>query len=569
MNKQLFYKNKSLVSRISCLVSIIVVLVLLFTKTLFFRIDLTEEGRYSLSKAAKSLVVEMYEPLTVKIYLDGDLDANMLRLRRAVEDMIRELNVYSAKQLMVETYNPNSATTDEERYAEYAMLEERGLRGMSVTVRERGGKMSEQVIFPWVEVCGSRDTMAVCLMQPSAQKSGEAAVNSAIADLEYLFVDAIRILNRKEVRKVAFIEGHGELAEEYTYDASDALSRYFQVDRGVIGTDASVLDGYDAIIIAKPMEQYSEGDKFIIDQYIMRGGRVLWLLDGAQMSNDMLSEGGTTPLIELDVNLNDMLFRYGVRLTPTIVEDMQCAYMPVNVARPDEEPRFEPIPWFYMPLLQGSPYHPITKTLQAVKADFASGIEIVGDTAGVRKEVLLITSNASHVHVAPTEINVMQAINVEPKEYFTTQYVPIAIAMEGEFESIYKHRMAPVGIKAEKIIDKSKQTRMVVVADGDIIRNEIEQHREGLMLVPLGYDRVTRQMHSNRDFIVNTMLYLTDDEGVMQLRNRRVDLRLLNRAVVESQRDLWMWVNTLLPMVLLAMFGGVFFWLRKRKNTLQ
>lgn len=568
MNKQLFYKNKSLVSRISCLVSIIVVLVLLFTKTLFFRIDLTEEGRYSLSKAAKSLVVDMYEPLTVKIYLDGDLDANMLRLRRAVEDMIRELNVYSAKQLMVETYNPNSATTDEERYAEYAMLEERGLRGMSVTVRERGGKMSEQVIFPWVEVCGSRDTMAVCLMQPSAQKSGEAAVNSAIADLEYLFVDAIRILNRKEVRKVAFIEGHGELAEEYTYDASDALSRYFQVDRGVIGTDASVLDGYDAIIIAKPMEQYSEGDKFIIDQYIMRGGRVLWLLDGAQMSNDMLSEGGTTPLIELDVNLNDMLFRYGVRLTPTIVEDMQCAYMPVNVARPDEEPRFEPIPWFYMPLLQGSPYHPITKTLQAVKADFASGIEIVGDTAGVRKEVLLITSNASHVHVAPTEINVMQAINVEPKEYFTTQYVPIAVAMEGEFESIYKHRMAPVGIKTEKIIDKSKQTRMVVVADGDIIRNEIEQHREGLMLVPLGYDRVTRQMHSNRDFIVNTMLYLTDDEGVMQLRNRRVDLRLLNRAVVESQRDLWMWVNTLLPMVLLAMFGGVFFWLRKRKNTL-
>ena len=568
MNKQLFYKNKSLVSRISCLVSIIVVLVLLFTKTLFFRIDLTEEGRYSLSKAAKSLVVEMYEPLTVKIYLDGDLDANMLRLRRAVEDMIRELNVYSSKQLMVETYNPNSVTTDEERYAEYAMLEERGLRGMSVTVRERGGKMSEQVIFPWVEVCGSRDTMAVCLMQPSAQKSGEAAVNSAIADLEYLFVDAIRILNRKEVRKVAFIEGHGELAEEYTYDASDALSRYFQVDRGVIGTDASVLDGYDAIIIAKPMEQYSEGDKFIIDQYIMRGGRVLWLLDGAQMSNDMLSEGGTTPLIELDVNLNDMLFRYGVRLTPTIVEDMQCAYMPVNVARPDEEPRFEPIPWFYMPLLQGSPYHPITKTLQAVKADFASGIEIVGDTAGVRKEVLLITSNASHVHVAPTEINVMQAINVEPKEYFTTQYVPIAVAMEGEFESIYKHRMAPVGIKTEKIIDKSKQTRMVVVADGDIIRNEIEQHREGLMLVPLGYDRVTRQMHSNRDFIVNTMLYLTDDEGVMQLRNRRVDLRLLNRAVVESQRDLWMWVNTLLPMVLLAMFGGVFFWLRKRKNKL-
>ena len=563
MNKKIL--NNSLVSRVLCLVSLIIVLVLIFTKTLYFRIDLTEEGRYSLSNASKDLVAEISEPLTVKLYLDGDLDANMLRLRRSTEDLVRELNMYASEQLVIENYNPNSATTDEERYAEYAELEERGLRGMSVTIRERGGKMSEQVIFPWAEVCSSRDTMAICLMQPSSQKSGEVAVNNAIADLEYLFVDAIRVLNRKEIRKVAFIEGHGELAEEYTYDASGALSRYFQVDRGVIGIDASVLDSYDAIIVAKPMTAYSESDKFIIDQYIMRGGRVLWLLDGAQMSNDMLAEEGATPLIELDVNLNDMLFRYGVRLTPTVVEDMQCAYMPVNVARPGEEPRFEPIPWFYMPLLQGSPYHPITKTLQAVQADFASGIEIVGDTAGVRKEVLLITSNASHVNMAPTEIDVMDAINIEPKEYFTTQYVPIAVALEGKFESIYKHRMAPAGVNVDKIIDKSEPTRMVVVADGDIIRNDIEQHREGLMLVPLGYDRVTRQTHGNKDFIVNAMLYLTDDEGVMQLRNRRIDLRLLNRAVVDSQRDMWMWINTLLPVVLLAIFGGIFFWIRKRK----
>ena len=563
MNKKIL--NNALVSRVLCLVTLIVVLVLIFTRMLFFRIDLTEEGRFSLSDAAKGLVAEMREPLTVTLYLDGDLDANMLRLRRATEDMVRELGMYASESLEVELYNPNNATTDEERYAEYARLEARGLRGMSVTVRERGGKMSEQVIFPWAEVCGSRDTMAICLMQPSAQKSGEVAVNNAIADLEYLFVDAIRVLNRREVRKVAFIEGHGELTEEYTYDASDALSRYFQVDRGVIGMDASVLDGYDAIIVAKPMNTYSESDKFIIDQYVMRGGRVLWLLDGAQMSNEMLSESGATPLVGLDLNLNDMLFRYGVRLTPTIVEDMQCAYMPVNVARSGEEPRFEPIPWFYMPLLQGSPYHPITKTLQAVKADFASGIEIVGDTVGVRKEVLLITSNASHVHMAPTEVDVMGAINVEPEKYFTTQYVPVAVALEGEFESIYKHRMAPAGVRAGNVLNRSEKTRMVVVADGDIIRNDIEQHREGLMLVPLGYDRVTQQTHGNKDFIVNTMLYLTDDEGVMQLRNRRVDLRLLNRAVVESQRDMWGWINTLLPIALLAMFGVVFFWNRKRK----
>ena len=543
----------------------VVVIFLIFTKTLFFRLDLTEENRYSLSRASKDFVANVCEPLTVLLYLDGDLDANMLRLRRATEDMVRELNMYSSEPLTLEFVNPNNATTEEERYAVYDELEGRGLRGMSVTVRSRDGKMTEQVIFPWVEVCSSCDTMAVCLMQPSAQKTGEEAVNSAIADLEYLFVDAIRVLNRREVVKVAFIEGHGELSEEFTYDASDALSRYFQVDRGVLGVDASVLDDYAAIIIAKQLDKYSESDKFIIDQYIMRGGRVLWLLDGAQMSSDMLSEGGATPLVAMDVNLNDQLFRYGVRLTPTIVEDMQCAYMPINVSRPGEQPRFEPIPWFYTPLLQGSPYHPITKTLQAVKADFASGIEIVGDTVGVRKEVLLISSNASHVDVAPTEIDVMRAINVEPKEYFTTQYVPIAVALEGEFESIYKHRMIPEGVMANGVINQSVPTRMVVVADGDIIRNDVEQHREGLMLVPLGYDRVTRQTHGNKDFVVNTMLYLTDDEGIMQLRNRRIDLRLLNRAIVESQRNIWVWINTLLPIGMLLVFGVVFLGNRKRK----
>jgi ABC-2 type transport system permease protein len=543
----------------------VVVIFLIFTKTLFFRLDLTEENRYSLSRASKDFVANVCEPLTVLLYLDGDLDANMLRLRRATEDMVRELNMYSSEPLTLECVNPNNATTEEERYAVYDELEGRGLRGMSVTVRSRDGKMTEQVIFPWVEVCSSCDTMAVCLMQPSAQKTGEEAVNSAIADLEYLFVDAIRVLNRREVVKVAFIEGHGELSEEFTYDASDALSRYFQVDRGVLGADASVLDDYAAIIIAKPLDKYSESDKFIIDQYIMRGGRVLWLLDGAQMSSDMLSEGGATPLVAMDVNLNDQLFRYGVRLTPTIVEDMQCAYMPINVSRPGEQPRFEPIPWFYTPLLQGSPYHPITKTLQAVKADFASGIEIVGDTVGVRKEVLLISSNASHVDVAPTEIDVMRAINVEPKEYFTTQYVPIAVALEGEFQSIYKHRMIPEGVMANGVINQSVPTRMVVVADGDIIRNDVEQHRAGLMLVPLGYDRVTRQTHGNKDFVVNTMLYLTDDEGIMQLRNRRIDLRLLNRAIVESQRNVWVWINTLLPIGMLLVFGVVFLGNRKRK----
>ncbi len=557
---------KKIIGIIIPIVVAAIAIVLIFTRFAFFRIDLTAEKRYTLSGSTKEQLKQIHEPLLLKMYLCGDLDANMLRLSKAVEEMVEEMNIKAEYPITIEKIDPNKEVDDEARYANYYKLENRGLRGMSVTKREKNGAMTEQILFPWAELCSSRDTMAISLMSASNGISGEEAVNAAVEDLEFQIIDAIRVLNRTEVKKVAFIEGHDELSEIEVYDASDALSRYFQIDRGVLGYDANVLDGYSAIIIAKPMTAYSERDKFIIDQYIMRGGRVLWLIDGARMSNDMLSEGGVSPLIKLDVNLNDILFRYGVRVTPTILEDMQCAYIPINMARPGEEARFEPIPWFFTPLLQVSPYHPITKMISPVKADFASGIELVGDTT-VRKEIILATGNASHVHFAPSQVDVSAAVQVEPEEYFNNAYIPVAVSLEGSFTSAFMHRLAPDSLNTSNIIEKSVNTRMIVVADGDIIRNDIEKYNSELMLVPLGYDRVTKQTHGNKNFIINSLLYLTDDEGVMNLRNRKVELRLLNRAVVNSNRNLIIAFNTIIPLLIIALFGGVFFIIRKRKYS--
>ncbi|MCI7729281.1 MAG: gliding motility-associated ABC transporter substrate-binding protein GldG [Bacteroidales bacterium] len=557
---------KKIIGIIIPIVVAAIAIVLIFTRFAFFRIDLTAEKRYTLSGATKEQLKQIHEPLLLKMYLCGDLDANMLRLSKAVEEMVEEMNIKAEYPITIEKIDPNKEVDDEARYANYYKLENRGLRGMSVTKREKNGAMTEQILFPWAELCSSRDTMAISLMSASNGISGEEAVNAAVEDLEFQIIDAVRVLNRTEVKKVAFIEGHNELSEIEVYDASDALSRYFQIDRGVLGYDANVLDGYSAIIIAKPMTAYSERDKFIIDQYIMRGGRVLWLIDGARMSNDMLSEGGVSPLIKLDVNLNDILFRYGVRVTPTILEDMQCAYIPINMARPGEEARFEPIPWFFTPLLQVSPYHPITKMISPVKADFASGIELVGDTT-VRKEIILATGNASHVHFAPSQVDVSAAVQVEPEEYFNNAYIPVAVSLEGSFTSAFMHRLVPDSLNTSNIIEKSINTRMIVVADGDIIRNDIEKYNSELMLVPLGYDRVTKQTHGNKNFIINSLLYLTDDEGVMNLRNRKVELRLLNRAVVNSNRNLIIAFNTIIPLVIIALFGGVFFIIRKRKYS--
>lgn len=557
---------KKIIGIIIPIVVAAIAIVLIFTRFAFFRIDLTAEKRYTLSGSTKEQLKQIHEPLLLKMYLCGDLDANMLRLSKAVEEMVEEMNIKAEYPIAIEKIDPNEEVDDEARYANYYKLENRGLRGMSVTKREKNGAMTEQILFPWAELCSSRDTMAISLMSASNGISGEEAVNAAVEDLEFQIIDAVRVLNRTEVKKVAFIEGHDELSEIEVYDASDALSRYFQIDRGVLGYDANVLDGYSAIIIAKPMTAYSERDKFIIDQYIMRGGRVLWLIDGARMSNDMLSEGGVSPLIKLDVNLNDILFRYGVRVTPTILEDMQCAYIPINMARPGEEARFEPIPWFFTPLLQVSPYHPITKMISPVKADFASGIELVGDTT-VRKEIILATGNASHVHFAPSQVDVSAAVQVEPEEYFNNAYIPVAVSLEGSFTSAFMHRLVPDSLNTNNIIEKSVNTRMIVVADGDIIRNDIEKYNSELMLVPLGYDRVTKQTHGNKNFIINSLLYLTDDEGVMNLRNRKVELRLLNRAVVNSNRNLIIAFNTIIPLVIIALFGGVFFIIRKRKYS--
>ncbi len=543
---------------------------LIMSRSVFFRIDMTEEGRFTIAGCTREIVAAIDEPVHVDIYLGGDMDADMVRLRHSVRDLIDELNAYAGEKITLSYIDPNEAADDESRYAGYERLERRGLRGMSVAVRDGHGGVSQQVLFPWAEVSAHGDTVPVCLLQPGDGLSGEEAVNAAMEDHEYLFADALRILQQSEVRKVAFIEGHGELSEAETYDISAALSRYFQVDRGVLGAYDDMLDGYDAVIIAAPQEKFSETDKYIIDQYLMRGGRVLWCIDGVQVSHDDMAKSGVSPLMPLDLNLQDMLFRYGVRITPTVVEDLQCAYMPVNIARPGETPKFEPMPWFYAPLLQTSPYHPITKNRSAVKGEFASLIDFPGDTAGVKKSVLLVSGNASHITAAPNDIDLNRIISVDPKEYFTTGYAPVAAVMEGRFVSAFRNRMPPKGLNVSRAkLDSSALTRMVVVGDGDVLRNDLENADGGVAIVPLGYDRMTRMTYGNKDFILNSMLYLTDDMGLMELRNRTVRLRLLNKAAVLTGAAHMKWLNVLLPLAIVAVGGAAYLYLHRRRWVRQ
>ena len=531
----------------------------------FFRLDLTSEKRYSISKSTKQLLKDLDKPVSVIIYLDGDLNPGFLRLKKAATELLDEFRAHN-RQISYSFVNPSNAASNQEREANYERLAARGLFGTTVYDKDNEGKSIQKIIFPWAEIIYNSDTIAVNLLKNIPGKSGNDNLNISIENLEFEFTDALRIKTMKEITKIAFIEGHGELSEEEVYDATIAFSRYFDVHFGVLGNDAAILNPYKAIIIAKPQMPFSEQDKFIIDQYVMNGGRVLWLIDGIRLAYDSLSTMGLSPAVAQQLNLDDMLFKYGVRLAPALLEDMHCTYLPMAVSSDITNKQFEFMPFYYSPLLLTSPHHPVTKNLTEVKALFASAVDAVGSNDKVKRDILLRTSNATRIQTAPSIIDLSNMQNINPETYFNTGYIPVAVALEGSFQSVFTNRMPPQGIiGATRINQQSKHTRMIVVANGDIIRNDIEGKGSNLQILPLGYDKYSRQQFGNRSFILNAILYLTDDEGWLNLRAREFKLQMLNKKAVSAERRFWQMSNVLLPLGVLLASGIVFRVVRRRK----
>jgi ABC-2 type transport system permease protein len=532
----------------------------------FFRIDLTSDKRYSIAEQTKSLMDKTDSSLKVVVYLDGDLNPGFMRLKKATAELFDELSVYSNSNIDISYENPSLADSPDQREKKYAELQSRGLHPTAVYELDKEGKSIQKVIFPWIEMSYKGKKVQVCLLKNILGNTGEENLNISVENLEFEITDGIRRLVNRDISKIAFIEGHGELTEPETYDISKSLSKYFQIDRGVIATNAKILDNYKVIIIAKPTKPFTESDKFIIDQYIMHGGRVLWLLDGVRVSKDNLSTIGISPALELDLNLNDQLFRYGIRINPVLLQDVQCASVPVDIAPPGATPQFEPAPWYYAPLLLASPEHPVTRNITEVRSEFCSAIDLVGDNKLVKAQLLLATSDNTHIIGTPTTIDISQKIKPNDKTYFNAGYLPVAVAMEGNFESDFVNRIIPKGLtNTSPIIKLSLKTRQIFVADGELIRNETTT--KDSTTIPLGYDRYMNQQFGNKDFIQNAVLYLADNEGWMQLRSRTLKLRLLNKRITNEDRISWQLINVLIPVCLLLIFGIGYQVIRKKKYT--
>ena len=534
----------------------------------FFRIDLTSEKRYSISQPTKTLLKKANAPLEVSIYLDGDLNPGFTRLKNSAKNLLDEMSVYAAEGIDMEFINPSTAATQAEREQKYLELEAEGMTPTAIYERDKEGKSIQKIVFPWVKMTYGNKTVVVNLLKNIRGLQGEENLNISIENLEFEITDGIRRLINSQVSKIAFIEGHGELNEAETYDISKVLSRYFQIDRGTLATDATILAEYKAIIIAKPTQPFSESDKYIIDQYIMNGGKVLWLMDGVRVSMENLSTTGISPAIALDLNLDDLLFKYGIRIQPVLLQDVQCASVPVNIAPEGAQPQFEPTPWFFAPLLLTSSQHPISKNITEVRSEFVSTIEVVGENNNTKASLLLATSDNTHVFSTPATIDLSETHDTKDKNYFNMSYMPVSVLVEGEFESNFANRMRPKEItNAFPLLKKSLKTRQIFVADGDIIRNETNGIASDSTTLPLGFDRYMNQQFGNRDFIANAVLYLTDDEGWIDLRSRSLKLRLLNKQLVNNERLTIQLVSILTPLLLLAIFAVLYNILRKRKYT--
>lgn len=530
-----------------------------------FRIDLTNEKRFSISQISKQQVNELNAPLHITLYLSGDLNPGFQRLKRATLDMLSELKSHSNQSFKIDVINPSESENHSSREAFYNVLTKRGMTATAIYERDKEGKAIQKIVFPWVEIKYKDKNLAVNLLKNVRGLSGEENLNISIENLEYELMDGIRRISNTQISKIAFIEGHGEYTEAETYSISKTLSRYYQIDRGVIGNDASILKPYKAIIIAGPTRAFSETDKFIIDQYIMQGGSVLWLIDPVRIARENFSKSGFSPAIAHDLNLTDQFFKYGIRMKPVLIQDVQCVQIPVNIAAPGSEPQFEPTPWLFAPLLLASQQHVITKNITEVKSDFASVVEIVGSNNAVRSTLLLASSDNSRVIATPATIDLAKLDDATRTELFVQQYLPVAVLQEGVFSSVFENRMLPQNLEnltAHR--SKSVPTKQIFIADADIIRNETNGIPSDSTTLPLGFDRYMNIQFGNNDFIQHAVLYLAGNEKWLELRSRNFKLRLLNKNIMKQDRLFWQMVALTAPLTLILGFGFCYQYRRKR-----
>ena len=549
--------------RLLLLVLIIVLLNVVLSRV-FFRLDLTQEKRYSLSTPTKELLEEQSDIVFVTIYLAGDLTPNMQQLQTSTVEMLKQFKAYGHDNIQWEIQNPFDIT-DEVNLGKFIQeLEDRGVYSIPFGSADKE-QTSRSFLFPYANVNYKGKDLSLLLLDQVQPLSPLYDPTSAISLLEYKFSKSIRLLSETKRPDIAFIEGQNELDTLEVQDIAISLSELYNMYRIDLPNSDYIDTLYDVVVIAKPRSAFSEEDKYKLDQYLMYGGRILWLIDPVIAEFDSLRSTGEFTSVDYPLDIMDQLIQYGARVNNNIIQDKQCSHIKVPYGN-----TFQDRPWLYNPVITGfNKQHPISANIDAVEAKFVSSIDTTA-VPGIRKTILLTTSANSRFLMSPARINynIVQSQYMPTDEQFNKPNLPVAVLLEGEFPSAFSTRKPTAKAMERRRLgngpyaERSLPTKQIVVSDGDMIRNYVDADGK---IYPLGANNIERYIFGNKDFLMNCIEYLTDNTGLMETRAKEVKLRPIDKEQVEANRTQWQLINIGAPVLLIYLFSGIYNYIRNRK----
>ena len=533
----------------------------------FFRLDLTSEKRYTLSDQMHQLLKKVNVPVEAELLLAGDLPPGFIKLQSAALEKLHDIRIYSGQPFNIHTTDPYEVD-DKKKYLEY--LQSMGIAPVNLRINTDRG-VSNKTVFPTLILRGGGNEIAINLLKNDPFLRDEENLNRSAELLEYEFARGLTLLFQDKRENVAFLTGNNELEEIQVRDISANLSESFNIQRISVDRLLAVPDSFRSLVIANPTKPFSERDKFAVDQYLMRGGRILWLIDPVSVSLDSLSGGMSTLAFPRDLNLTDQLFHYGVRLNSDLIQDVECQQIKVNTAQVGQPPKYSMAPWYFSPLLSPAQNHPIGRNVNRVLSEFVSSIDLVGESKTTKSTIILTSSPYARSNQSPMIVNLGMIDAPPSRELFNKQYIPTGILTEGIFTSVFKNRMIrELGIAPGVTpLPESKPTKMIVIADGGMIANKVSFSGGKYLPLPLGYDKISNITFGNKEFLVNAVHYLCDDSGLMELRSRTMQMRLLDKVKLREQKVFWQLINVVLPVVLILSGGLLFWFLRRRKYARQ
>lgn len=533
------------------------------------RLDLTQEKRYTLSPATKKLIRSLGDRVTITVFLDGEMQAGFKKLANSTREMLKEFRELNTSNIQFSFTKPAAEAGSGGITAD--SLLKLGLKPTNVRVRAKAGESEEQrYLFPGAMITYGKRVETIDLLQGQDMTGGIQSLNNAEALLEYKFAHAIQKITAEQVPVIGYLVGNGE---PLSYNVYDLIERTLKPNYGFgfvpIDSVPFIPHDFNALMIVKPTQPFTDAQKIKLDQYVMQGGKIIWLVDRLYAEMDSLMRR-QSDFVAFDrgLNIDDLLFKYGVRINGDLVQDLQCDQLPMVVGNYGDKPQMDLQPWQYFPLMTAYNNNPISGNMDRVLTIFPNSIDTV-KAPGIRKTVLLASSANSRSLTTPAIVSLNSVKTEDDLKTFNLKHLPVAVLLEGRFTSLYSNRLSQGLMDTMAGIHKqpfraatAEESKMIVVSDGDIVSNVVTQ-KDGPL--PLGYNQFTNYQYANKDFLLNSIEYLVNPTGILDTRSKSFTLRVLDPAAVEENKTFWQMVNIGGPIVLILIFGAIWQAMRKRK----